>query len=90
MTASIGNLQVVLPYNGFDRLMVGNGHLLPITHIGTVTLSSSSSSIQLNDVLVVPNLHEGLLYVSKFTFNYALIFQFNESSFVKRIGSHTK
>ncbi|KAA8546621.1 hypothetical protein F0562_002640 [Nyssa sinensis] len=82
MTASTGNLQSVTPYTKFDGVMVGNGHILPITHIGTATLSSGSSSIKLNDVLVVPDIQKDLLSVSKLTSDYPLIFEFNGPGFV--------
>ncbi|KAA8542236.1 hypothetical protein F0562_023628 [Nyssa sinensis] len=82
MTASTGNLQSVTPYTKSDGVMVGNGHILPITHIGTATLSSGSSSIKLNDVLVVPDIQKDLLSVSKLTSDYPLIFEFNGPGFV--------
>ncbi|KAA8544767.1 hypothetical protein F0562_019529 [Nyssa sinensis] len=77
MTASTSNLQSVTPYTKSNGVMVGNGHILPITHIGTATLSSGSSSIKLNDVLIVPDIQKDLLSVSNLTSNYPLIFEFN-------------
>lgn len=82
MTASTGNLQSGIPYNRSDGVMAGNGNILPRTHIGTVTLSYSSSSLQLNDVLVVLDIQKDLRSVNKLTSNYPLIFEFNGPGFV--------
>ena len=62
--------------------MVGNGHTLPITHIGKTTLGIGSSSIHLKDVLLVPDIKKDLLSVSKLTTDYPLIFEFDGHGFV--------
>ena len=45
--------------------MVGDGAYLPITHVGSATISSSSGTISLNEVLMCPNFQKSLLSVSK-------------------------
>ena len=62
--------------------MVGNGHTLPITHIGETTLGIGSSSIHLKDVLLVLDIKKDLLSVSKLTTDYPLIFEFDGHGFV--------
>ena len=77
-----GNLHPLTPYHGSDGVMVGNGHTLPITHIGETTLSIGSSSIHLKDVLLVLDIKKDLLSVSKLTTDYPLIFEFDGHHFV--------
>lgn len=54
MTSNLGNLHDPQSYTGNDHVMVGNGPLLPISHIGNTTLNSSQQKLELQDVLVVP------------------------------------
>ncbi|GAA0152191.1 hypothetical protein LIER_10732 [Lithospermum erythrorhizon] len=49
----ITNLQ---PYYGNDKVMVGTDTLLPITHIGSVRLTTTSADFLLKDILLVPQL----------------------------------
>lgn len=42
--------------SGADTVMVGNGTFLSISHIGTVSLQTSSGTIELNNALLVPSL----------------------------------
>lgn len=59
-----------LPYEGSDSVIVGNGDFLPITHIGSIPLPSAAGKLDLNDVLVCPDITKYLLSVSKFTDDY--------------------
>ena len=47
------NLSFHTPYDGPNDIMIGNGIGLPITHIGSKILFSSSNSFKLNNVLCV-------------------------------------
>lgn len=47
MTPSSSNLDSAKPYFGNENVQVGNGNLLPISHIGTTKLNPN---IQLLDV----------------------------------------
>ncbi|KAJ0100523.1 hypothetical protein Patl1_21114 [Pistacia atlantica] len=58
--------------------MVGGGVVLPITHIAT-TLSSLSFNLDLNDVLVCPDIKKDLLSVSKLTSDYSCSFTFDST-----------
>lgn len=49
---------------GKDKIYIGSGAGLPIPHIGKTILSSSPSSIELEKVLVVPQLKKNVLSVS--------------------------
>ena len=82
MTGNAGNLHSLTPYTGNDGVMVGNGNILPITHIGKATVGSGDSSIPLNDVLLVPDIKKDLLSISKLTSDYPLKFEFDGPGFV--------
>lgn len=69
MTTSVSNLDVVDPYSGNNRVMVGNGTSLSISHIGSANVSES---VKLLNVLVVPHLTQNLLSISQLTHDYLL------------------
>ncbi|OIT18955.1 hypothetical protein A4A49_65798, partial [Nicotiana attenuata] len=66
MTPNASNLSSITPYNGSDRVVVGNGTQLPISYIGHGIFSTSDSRFSLRDILVVPHLSTNLLSVRKF------------------------
>ena len=65
VTANLNQLSFPQPYGGQDHLTVGNGQNLPFTHIGKTLLSSSYSTLQLNNVLRVPSISSNLAFVHK-------------------------
>jgi hypothetical protein len=76
MTNNPGNLDDPATYSGNERLMVGNGQSLPISHIGFVSTVAPHSSIPLSNVLVVPDIKKNLISISQLTkqINYRVIF----------------
>ncbi|OIT28917.1 hypothetical protein A4A49_65065, partial [Nicotiana attenuata] len=85
MTNNSGNLSNLKPYNGNDKIIVGNGQELDITCVGKGTISG----LRMSEVLVVPKLKKNLLSVSKITRDNCCSIEFDESSFVvkdKRTG----
>lgn len=66
MAQDLNTLSLHSEYDGTDEIAVGNGNKLQITHIGFATLSSSSKSFTLTNVLCVPQMTRNLLSVSKF------------------------
>lgn len=44
---NIGTLTIVSPYTGHTKVMVRNGKLLPITHVGTTNLGTIAHPISL-------------------------------------------
>jgi hypothetical protein len=66
-------------YVGKDKVIVGNGAPLPITHTGT---SQPSPNLKLLDVLLVPHLTKILLSISKLTKDFPLLVTCTYSSFV--------
>jgi hypothetical protein len=67
MTFDSSILQQSNPYYRSDKVHVGDGKDLSISHIGSTNLSSSTSPLSLNNVLAVPHLTQNLLSVSKLT-----------------------
>ena len=50
--------------------MVGDGAYLPITHVGSATISTGSGTVTLHEVLVCPDIKKSLLSVSKICEDY--------------------
>lgn len=63
VTPDISKLTIANDYTGDDKLQVGNGKHLSISHVG----SSSLPNLSLPSVFIVPNLTKNLLSVSKLT-----------------------
>jgi len=65
MTSNPSEVQGIDSYSGTDTAMVGNGNGLTI--IGTRHTNLPTTTLKLNNVLVVPNIKKKLLSVSQFT-----------------------
>jgi hypothetical protein len=52
MSRHSGNLSSIRPYSSSSRIIVGSGNSLPVTHTGTGALATSTSSLQLRNVLL--------------------------------------
>ena len=78
MTPTPAQLHSSTSYTGSDSVVVGNGALLPISHIGTCYLNNS---IHLSEVLVVPGLTKNLLSVSKLTTDLPIDVVFTDNCF---------
>jgi hypothetical protein len=77
MTPDISKLNLNCEeYPGNDQIKIGNGQGLPITHTGSVSLSTPSSSFCLNNVLHVPTACANLLSVSQFAKDNSVFFEF--------------
>lgn len=72
------NLDSSSPYNGYDKIIVGNGAKLSISYTGSYTLSHNLSLL---DVLVVPHIMKNLLSISKFTSDVPINVLFIADSF---------
>jgi len=82
MTNQGGNFKNLKPYFGTDKVFVGNGQALPISHKGKIFLKTTQGKLHLNNTLVVPNLKKNLLLVSQLTNDNDCIFEFNSNGFV--------
>lgn len=78
----MGNLTIHADeYTGPDQLRVGNGQGLPIEHLETASLSYPHANFVLNNMLHVPLITKNLLYVSQFTRDNKVCFEFHHSHF---------
>ncbi|KAF8391295.1 hypothetical protein HHK36_023597 [Tetracentron sinense] len=82
MTADAGKLQTLIEYHGPEKIMVGNGYKLDITHIGSTLINVGNDQLQLNDVLVVPAIKKNLISISQLTSDYPYLFEFSSTGFV--------
>ena len=82
MTPDISKLNLNCEeYLGNDQIKIGNGQGLPITHTGSASLSTPSSSFRLNNVLNVPTACANLLSVSQFAKDNSVFFEFYSNYF---------
>lgn len=64
MTKNPSNLERIKTYKGYDKILVGNGQGLQISHIGDTSLKTNHGNFNLKNVLVVPKLKKNLLSIS--------------------------
>ena len=65
ITNNLEQLHLSEPYHGTDQLLVGNGAALPISHTGKHNITTPSHTLQLDNVLHVPNISNKLLSISQ-------------------------
>ncbi|XP_010463215.1 PREDICTED: uncharacterized protein LOC104743877 [Camelina sativa] len=70
ITSATTQLNNATPYNGSETVMVADGTHLPITHIGSIILTTNTCSLPLLDVFVCPSMQQSLLLVSKICDDY--------------------
>lgn len=67
MTSSQGNLSSYFKSSKNNKIIVGNGHYVPIYGLGSTHLDNPHPPLVLNNVLHAPNLIKNLVLVDKFT-----------------------
>ncbi|KAF8377599.1 hypothetical protein HHK36_030981 [Tetracentron sinense] len=82
MTNNPGILHSIYPYTGCDKITVGDGNTLPISHIGNTTLLTSYGKLKVDNVLVVPSITKNLLSVGQLTDDYSCLFEFRSDGFM--------
>jgi len=83
ITSQLNNLSLHAPYNGVDKVIVGNGKNLPISNIGVshvYTQTHPKSVLSLPNILHVPSITKNLLSVSQFTRDHNVVAKFNADS----------
>jgi hypothetical protein len=80
-TPDLTNIPDNKAYTDSQLVSVGNGHQLPISHIGNAQLRTSSCLFRLRKVLRVPNIASNLLSVQSFCRDNACSFHFNAHRF---------
>lgn len=82
MTADAGKLHPLIPCTGPEKIMVGNGESLNISHIGDTTIATGNNSLPLHNVLVVPNIKKNLISISQLTSDFPYDVTFSSCGFV--------
>jgi hypothetical protein len=83
VTNEMNNLNVSSEeYTGADKIHVGNGSSLSITHKGSATLFVSCTQFLLRNLLLVLDICKNLLSVSKFAHDNNVFFEFHSTHFV--------
>ena len=83
ITSSLNNLSLHSPYNGVDKVFIGNGRRLPISNIDLsqlYTKTDPTSIISLPNVLHVPHMKKNLISVSQLTIDNNVIAKFHSNS----------
>lgn len=84
VTNDLNQLSINSEYTGPEKIHVGNGMGLPITHVGSASLHVNSRVFHLKNLLHVPSITKNLLSVSQFCTDNNVYFEFNSTScFVK-------
>ncbi|GAA0155861.1 hypothetical protein LIER_13492 [Lithospermum erythrorhizon] len=81
MTGDTSLLSSLIPYNGSTQVMVRNGYLLKVSHIGQSSIICSHSTLILKNVLYVPFLTKNLLSVHKLCLDNQCFVEFSSSNF---------
>ena len=68
-------------YSGNERVMVGNGQSLAISHTGSISSLIPFSSLLLSNVLVVPGIKKNRISISQLTKDNNYLVTFSSSSF---------
>ena len=86
MSSHPGNLSTSSPTSTSSRIVVGNGHALPITHTGSTPFPSNSTPLTLNNVLVSPDLIKNLVSVRSFARDNSVTVEFDAFGFSVKDG----
>jgi histone deacetylase 1/2 len=76
ITGDLDRLHIRDGYNGTDRVQVGNGAGLHITHTGQSSISTAANSLVLKNVLRVPQISKNLLSVHKLAKDNGVFIEF--------------
>ena len=79
ITADLNNLSLQNDFKGKDKITVGNGHTLSISHTRSILVSSSDKPLLLNNILYAPKITKNLLSVSQITKDYNVFAQFHSN-----------
>ena len=66
ITNDISAINSPTPYNGQDKVYIGDGQGMPIHHTGTTFLTTPAATFRLNNVLHVPAMKHNLLSAYQF------------------------
>lgn len=70
------------PYRGHNKINVGNGKGLQISHVGDVAIKTENGNLNLKNVLLVPNLKKNLFSIGQRTIDSQCYFIFHSHAFI--------
>ncbi|KAJ0483795.1 putative RNA-directed DNA polymerase [Helianthus annuus] len=82
VTPDLASLDNSEAYFGNESLHVGDGNPLPICHIGSSKIYSPNKTLNLSNILHVPQIKKNLLSVQQFCNENDVFFEFHSSFFV--------
>ena len=81
MASDHGNFDSLTPSTSHQSVTVGNGATIPITHIGSFSLTSTSIPLHLHNILIVPQIIKNLISVHQFTTDNSCSVEFDPYGF---------
>ena len=82
ITSDLDRLAIRENYNGNERVHVGNGAGLHISHVGHSTLNTTAKSLALRNILHVPHITKNLLSAHKLTKDNDVFIEIHPNYFV--------
>ncbi|CAA0817787.1 cysteine-rich RLK (RECEPTOR-like protein kinase) 8, partial [Striga hermonthica] len=80
VTHDLANLNLASEYNGEERVHLGNGSGMNISHFGeSIVMSNKNQKFLLKNLLHVPNITKNLVSVSQFAKDNCVFFEFHPS-----------
>ncbi|RZR79000.1 hypothetical protein BHM03_00004564 [Ensete ventricosum] len=87
-TFDLQNLSIHNNYEGNEDIIIGDGKGIPITHIGSTTLKSHTTSFTLDDVQCAPHIKRNFIFISQLCKqNYTFIELFPNNFLVKNLST---
>ncbi|KAE8710348.1 L-ascorbate oxidase-like protein [Hibiscus syriacus] len=77
VTSDVANVVAGEEYTGTGKLLVGNGNSLSISKVGQSSLVTSTRSLRLNDLQLVPSISKNLVSVSKLARDNKVFLEFH-------------
>jgi histone deacetylase 1/2 len=81
MASGTGNLNQLGPLYSSSSVTVGNGARMPVTHLATSSIPTSSNPLSLNNVLITPSLVKNLISVRSLTRDNNVSVEFDPDGF---------
>ena len=90
ITADINNFASKDEYIGIEKITVGNGNLLAISHVGSFIISNSAQLLLLKNILRVPHITKSLMSVSKLTLDNNVLAEFRANYYLIKDKNSSK
>jgi hypothetical protein len=82
MTTNLSNLSIRSEYDGTDKVVLGDGSGLQVSHTGSLSFISPTCIFHLKDTLCVPEIKKKLISIHHFTKKNNIYLEFHPSYFL--------